>query len=191
MLVLCSKITPRRFTYRLGVIGEVTICNAGVFGDLTQYGDAKYIIFVLLSFRIRNLWVIQRRISAIQCSKFVKEEEKFNSFSGYGDIYRYAPSAYEWHLPPYHSAIIPIRRAYTVKTRRPRNVPCGTPNNKDWTLDKYHKQALYGSIFPVRNLSNTLLDKSNMSFNPCKSILWSTVSNAADRSRRTLITGLL
>ena len=33
----------------LGVIEDAPICNAGVFRDLTQCGDAKYIIFVLLS----------------------------------------------------------------------------------------------------------------------------------------------
>jgi len=40
------KITPRFFTDPLGVIEDAPICNAGVFRDLTQCGDAKYIIFV-------------------------------------------------------------------------------------------------------------------------------------------------
>jgi hypothetical protein len=30
------------------------ICNADVFRDLTQCGDAKYKIFVVLSFSFRN-----------------------------------------------------------------------------------------------------------------------------------------
>ena len=48
------KITPRLFIDPLGVIKDVPICNAGVFTDLTQCGDAKYNISVLLSFSFRR-----------------------------------------------------------------------------------------------------------------------------------------
>ena len=54
MLIHWSEITPRFFTDPLGVIEDVPICNVGVFSDLTQCGDAKYIIFVLLSFSFRR-----------------------------------------------------------------------------------------------------------------------------------------
>jgi len=40
------KITPRFVTGSLGVIEDAPIYNAGVFRDLTQCGDAKFIIFV-------------------------------------------------------------------------------------------------------------------------------------------------
>ena len=46
MLIHWSKITPRFVTDPLGVIEDVPICNAGVFRDLTQCGDAKYKIFL-------------------------------------------------------------------------------------------------------------------------------------------------
>ena len=52
MLMHWSKITPRFVTDLLGVIKDTHICKDGVFVDLTQYGDAKY-IFVLLSFSLR------------------------------------------------------------------------------------------------------------------------------------------
>jgi len=42
------KITPRFFVDPLGVIEDVLICNADIFRDLTQCGDAKYIVFVLI-----------------------------------------------------------------------------------------------------------------------------------------------
>jgi len=54
MLIDLSKITPIFFTNPVGVIEDAPICNAGVFRDLTQCGDAKYIIFVLLSFSFRR-----------------------------------------------------------------------------------------------------------------------------------------
>jgi len=38
----------------LEVIEDAPICNAGVIRDLTQCGDAEYIIFVLLSFSLRR-----------------------------------------------------------------------------------------------------------------------------------------
>jgi len=41
MLIPWPKITPRLFTDPLGVIEDAPICNAGVFRDLTQCGDAK------------------------------------------------------------------------------------------------------------------------------------------------------
>jgi len=53
MLIYLSKITPRLFTDPLGVIEDAPIFNSGVFMDLTQRGDPKYIIFVLLSFSHR------------------------------------------------------------------------------------------------------------------------------------------
>ena len=37
---LVKKITPRFFTDPLNVIEDAPICNAGVFRDLTQCGDA-------------------------------------------------------------------------------------------------------------------------------------------------------
>jgi len=46
MLMQWSKLTPRFFTDPLGVIKDAPICNAGVFRDLTQCGDDKYIIFI-------------------------------------------------------------------------------------------------------------------------------------------------
>jgi len=55
MLIHWLKITPRFFTDPLGVIEDAPIYNAGVFRDLTQCGDdAKYKIFVLLSFSFRR-----------------------------------------------------------------------------------------------------------------------------------------
>ena len=53
MLIHWSKITPRFVTDPLGVIQKALIWNYGVFRDLTQCGDPKYIIFVLLSFSLR------------------------------------------------------------------------------------------------------------------------------------------
>jgi len=50
---------------------------------------------------------------------------------------------------------------------------------------KYHEQTLSGSIVPDR--SDTI---QTCFFNLEKGMLWSTVSNAADRSRRTRNTGL-
>ena len=93
-----EKITPRYFIDPLGVIKDAPICNAGVFSDLTECSDAKYIIFVLSSFSFRRFWVIHSQISTIQCSKFFKEEEKFNSLSGSSDIYSCLSSAYKWYL---------------------------------------------------------------------------------------------
>jgi len=40
------KIIPRLFIEPLGVIEDAPICNAGVFKDLTQCGDATYKIYV-------------------------------------------------------------------------------------------------------------------------------------------------
>ena len=54
MLIHWSEITLRFFTDPLGVIEDAPICNAGVFRDLTQCGDAKYKRFVLLSFSFRR-----------------------------------------------------------------------------------------------------------------------------------------
>ena len=54
MLILWSKITPIFVTDPLGVIEDAPICNVGILRDLTQCGDAKYIIFVLLSFSFRR-----------------------------------------------------------------------------------------------------------------------------------------
>ena len=53
--ILYYKIIPTKATGPLAIIEDAPICNAGVFKDLTQCGDAKYIIFVLLSFSFRNL----------------------------------------------------------------------------------------------------------------------------------------
>ena len=80
------KITLRFCTDPLGVNEDAPICNAGVFRDLKQGGDANYIIFILLSFSFRRISVIHGRISAIQRSKFFKDEDKFNSLSGTSDI---------------------------------------------------------------------------------------------------------
>jgi len=44
MLIHLSKITPRFCPVPVGVIEQSPICNAGVFGDLTQCGEARYII---------------------------------------------------------------------------------------------------------------------------------------------------
>jgi len=41
------KNNPRYFTGPLWVIEDEPICSAGDFSDLTQCGDAKFIIFVL------------------------------------------------------------------------------------------------------------------------------------------------
>jgi len=87
MLILWSQITSRFFTDPLRIIEDVPICGAGVVRDLTRCDDAKYIIFVLLSFSFRICWVIHSRISPIQCSKLFKEEDTFNSLSGSSDIY--------------------------------------------------------------------------------------------------------
>ena len=46
ILIHRSKTTPRFVTDPFGIIEEASICNAGVFKDLTQCGDAKYIIFI-------------------------------------------------------------------------------------------------------------------------------------------------
>jgi len=54
MLIHWSKITPRFVTDPLGVIEDAPSYNTGVFRDLTQCGDAKYKIFVLLSFSFRR-----------------------------------------------------------------------------------------------------------------------------------------
>ena len=48
------NITTRYFTDPLGVIEDVPICNVGVFRDLTQCGDTKYIIFILITFSFRR-----------------------------------------------------------------------------------------------------------------------------------------
>jgi len=45
MLIHWSKITPRFCTDLLGVIEDAP-CNAGLFRDLTQSDDAKYILFL-------------------------------------------------------------------------------------------------------------------------------------------------
>jgi len=55
MLIHWSKITLRFLTDPLGVIEDAPICNAGVIRDLTEVGDTKYIILVLLSFSLRNV----------------------------------------------------------------------------------------------------------------------------------------
>jgi len=125
------------FTDPLRVIKDgMSIWNAGVFRDLTQCGDAKYIICVLFSFNLRRFWIIHSWISAIQCSKFFKEEEKFNSLSWSSDIYSCVSSAYKWYLIPYSCAMISRGRVYIVKTRGSRTEHCGTPDNKNWTSDK-------------------------------------------------------
>ena len=61
---------------------------------------------------------------------------------------------------------------------------------------KYHEQILPGNVVPDRIKTTHVLgthvpDRPNMSFSLEKSTLWSTVSNAADRSRRTSNTNLL
>jgi len=48
------KITHRFFTDSLEQIEDAPICNVGVIRYLTQCGDAKYIIFLLLSFSFRG-----------------------------------------------------------------------------------------------------------------------------------------
>ena len=45
-----TDVTPRFFSDPLGVIEDAPICNAGIFRDLTQCGDAKYKIFVLFNY---------------------------------------------------------------------------------------------------------------------------------------------
>ena len=59
MLIHWSKITSRLLTYPLVPIEYATICNAGVFRELTQCDDAKYVIFILLSFGLRRFRVSQ------------------------------------------------------------------------------------------------------------------------------------
>ena len=54
MLIHLIKNNPYIFTDPLGVIEDTLICNAGVIRNLTQCGDARYIIFVLLSFSLRR-----------------------------------------------------------------------------------------------------------------------------------------
>jgi len=54
LLIHLSKITPKIFTDPLRIIEDSPISNAGVIRDLTQCGEAKYIIFVLLSFNLRR-----------------------------------------------------------------------------------------------------------------------------------------
>ena len=48
ILIYLSKLSPRYVTNTFGVMEDAPICNAGVFRDLKQCGDVKYIIFVLL-----------------------------------------------------------------------------------------------------------------------------------------------
>jgi len=47
-------LIPKFVTDPLGIIQKALLWNAGVFGDLTQCGGPKYIIFVLLSFSLRR-----------------------------------------------------------------------------------------------------------------------------------------
>ena len=137
------------------VIEDVLIYNDGVFRDLIQCGDAKYIMFVLLSFNLWRFWVTHRWISAIQCYKFFKddddwcftasfkffkEEEKFNSLSWFSDIYSCVSSAYKWFFIPYRCAMIPKRRVYIVKTRGPRTE----------RQIKYYEYTLSGSAVSER-----------------------------------------
>jgi len=124
------KITLSLFTDPLGVIEDAPICNTGAIMDLKQCGDAKYIIFVLLSFSLRRFGVIHSPLSAIQCSKFFKEEDKLNSLPGSSYIYSTVSSAYKWYLTRYRSAMITRGRVYIVKPSGPRTEPCGTPDTK-------------------------------------------------------------
>ena len=48
LLIHWSNITPKLFNDPFGVIKDSPICNAGVFRDLTQRGDAKYICFIII-----------------------------------------------------------------------------------------------------------------------------------------------
>jgi len=54
MLIHWLKITYGFFTDPLIVIKDEPISTAGIFRDLIQHGNAKYIIFVLLSFSFRR-----------------------------------------------------------------------------------------------------------------------------------------
>jgi len=46
MLIHWSQITPGP----LKIIDDAPICNAGIFSDITQFGDVKSVIIVLLYF---------------------------------------------------------------------------------------------------------------------------------------------
>jgi len=191
MLMDWSEITPTFFVDPIGVIEDAPISNAGIFRDLTLCGDAKYIIFVLLSFSFRRFWVIHSPISAIQYSKLFREEEKLNSLSGSSDIYSCVSSAYKWYLTAYRCAMIPGGRVYIVKNRGPRTEPCGMSDNKTECQIKYHEQTLSGALLQIGSKPFKYFTwQTKPVFNLEKITLWSTVSNASDRSRRTSITGL-
>jgi len=131
MLMHWSKITPRFVTDLLGVIEDGPICNAGVFRDLTQCGDAKYKIYVLLSFSFRRFWVIHIRISATQCLPHCQD-------------------------PVIYTAVC---HQHTSDPKR-TGIHCKNQMTKNWTLCytitktqcqiKYHEQTLSGSIVPDR-----------------------------------------
>jgi len=50
MLIYWSKLILIFFTDPLGLIKDAPISNCGVLRDLTECDDAKYVLFVLLSF---------------------------------------------------------------------------------------------------------------------------------------------
>jgi len=52
--MLISEIAPRVFADQFGIIDETPTWNSGVFRDLTQNGEAKYIIFILLSLNLNS-----------------------------------------------------------------------------------------------------------------------------------------
>jgi len=62
---------PRIFNDLLELNEDAHICNVGVFRDLALCDDAKYIIFIVLSFSVRRFWLIRSRINLTYCQDAV------------------------------------------------------------------------------------------------------------------------
>ena len=104
-------------------------------------------IFILLSLSLRRYLVIHRRISAIQCSKFFKEQ-KFNLLSGSSDIYSCNYLSIQVISNPYRCAIIPRGRVYIVKPEDQELNPVIHQITKTEHQIKYHEQTHSGSVVP-------------------------------------------
>ena len=106
--------------------------------------------------------------------------------------YSWVSSAYMWYLTLYLANIELIGMQYMVKRRGPRTDPWGTLHSSRCCRETTSPILIASVLSDRYEVSHASADsRMPMEYNCRSSILWSTVSKAAVRSRRTSITPFL
>ena len=161
-------------------------------GVTLQLGTLKAIASVFDSFS-SSWWSVNHRFRSV--TQFPIRWAAFSALVGRlrgNSTYSWVSSVYMWYLTPCLANIELIGMQYMVKRRGPRTDPWGTPHSSRWWRETTSPILIASVLSDKYEVSHASADpRIPIEYNCRSSILWSTVSKAAVRSRRTSITPFL